>query len=189
MTSRPRVIVVFCIPGEEDNWTVTSSTTNSLQQEWLTNALDRPITPMLPNPSTSNGCYFCWSCGYSSRPTSTLSSPPSSSSSSAASLSVPLRCIPGCYEPSHRSLVCSWIRSVFTFPISRRRPLSYIALPLLDGGVGGGASPSVTRKLSIRPKSETTSSATNSFHSLFRMICLFARATPELNPPLDRGSS
>lgn len=43
---------------------VTSSTTNSLQQEWLTNALDRPIIPMLPNPSTSNGCYFCWSCGY-----------------------------------------------------------------------------------------------------------------------------
>lgn len=61
---------------------------------------------------------------------------------------------------------------MFTFPISHR-PLSYIALPLLDGG----ASPSVTRKLSIRPKSETTSSATNSFHSLFRMICLFGRAT------------
>lgn len=81
-----------------------------------------------------------------------------------------------------RSLVCSWIRFVFTFPISHR-PLSYIALPLLDGG--GGASPSVTRKLSIRPKSETTSSATNSFHSLFRMICLFGGQHSE---QLDRGS-
>lgn len=64
MTSRPRVIVVFWIPGEEDNWTVTSSTTNSLQQEWLTNAQTRPIFPMHRHPSTSNGCYFCWSCGY-----------------------------------------------------------------------------------------------------------------------------
>lgn len=109
----------------------------------------------------------------------------SSSAPATAALSVPLRCF-------HFGVVVSRRETrPRRLPLLHLNPVRvYISHPALHCPMHGssiattsGASPSVTRKLSIRPKSETTSSATNSFHSLFRMISL---SLPLPCPPTDR---